>query len=178
VVAEDDLDAIKKAKELLAFLPSNNREPAPRIANSDDPWRKCPELDTIIPDKPNQPYDMKKVISAIVDNGYFFETLKDHAKSVITGFARFDGRPVGIWANQPMFASGTIDINFDPTGFEIDSDLLVRLDPLYHYTLTAAREAFRALNYGYACALGLVVLGLILAVSLIVFRYRERGWRY
>ena len=75
------------------------------------PDRTCPELDTIIPDRPTQPYDMYKVISAIVDDGYFFETLKDHAKSVITGFARFNGRPVGIWANQPMWAAGVIDID-------------------------------------------------------------------
>ena len=111
VVAEDDKDALDKAKELLSFFPSNNREPPPRIQTSDDPWRICPELDTIIPDRLTQPYDMYKVIKAIADDGYFFETLKDHAKSVITGFARFNGRPVGIWANQPMWAAGTIDID-------------------------------------------------------------------
>ena len=111
VVARDDKDAIDKAKELLALFPSNNSENPPRIETKDDPWRTCPELDTIIPDPSTQPYDMRKVISAIVDDGYFFETLKEHARSVITGFARFNGRPVGIWANQPMWAAGTIDIN-------------------------------------------------------------------
>ena len=88
----------------------------PRIACPDDPDRTCPELDTIIPDKPTQPYDMYKVIKAIVDDGYFFETLKDHAKSVITGFARFNGRPVGIWANQPMWAAGVIDVDASDKG--------------------------------------------------------------
>ena len=111
VIAEDDKDALDKAKELLAFLPSNNKDTPPRLKTSDDPWRKCPELDTIIPDRPNQPYDIYKVIHAIVDDGYFFETLKYHAKSVITGFARFDGRPVGIWSNQPMHAAGIIDVD-------------------------------------------------------------------
>jgi acetyl-CoA carboxylase carboxyltransferase component len=111
IIAEDDKNAIDKAKELLSFFPSNNREMPPRIECQDDPYRTCPELDTIIPDRPTQPYDMFKVIRAVVDNGYFFETLKDHAKSVITGFARFNGRPVGIWANQPMWAAGVIDVD-------------------------------------------------------------------
>jgi len=109
LVAEDDKDALDKAKELLAFLPANNREMPPCIETSDDPERTSPELDSIIPDRPNQPYDMYKVIDTIVDDGYFFETLKEHAKSVITGFARFNGRPVGIWANQPMQAAGIIN---------------------------------------------------------------------
>ena len=116
IVADDDKDAIDKAKELLSFFPPNNRETPPRIKTKDDPDRTCPELDTIIPDRPTQPYDMYKVINAIVDDGYFFETLKDHAKSVITGFARFNGRPVGIWANQPMWAAGIIDVDASDKG--------------------------------------------------------------
>ena len=109
VVVKDDKDAIDKAKELLSFFPSNNKEMPPRIDTKDDPERIIPELNTIIPDRPTQPYDMYKVIKAVVDDGYFFETMKDHAKSVITGFARFNGRPVGIWSNQPMWAAGTLD---------------------------------------------------------------------
>ncbi|MBA7557327.1 Methylmalonyl-CoA carboxyltransferase 12S subunit [subsurface metagenome] len=111
IIAEDDKDCLDKCKELLSFLPSNNREKPPRIACSDDPERICPKLDTIIPDRPTQPYDMYKVIKLIVDDGHFFETMGLHAKSVITGFARFNGCPVGIWANQPMWASGIIDID-------------------------------------------------------------------
>lgn len=111
IVAEDDKDAIDKCKELLSIFPSNNKEMPPRVACTDDPERLCPELDTIIPDRPAQPYDMYKVIKAISDDGYFLETLGLYARSVITGFARFNGRLVGIWANQPMWASGTIDIN-------------------------------------------------------------------
>ena len=111
VVADGDKDCMDKCKELLSFFPSNNRETPLRVACSDDPERICPELDTIIPDRQTQPYDMFKVIKAIVDDGCFFETLGLHARTVITGFARFNGRPVGIWANQPMWASGTIDID-------------------------------------------------------------------
>ncbi len=109
VVVDDDKGAIDKAKELLSLLPSNNTELPPRFETKDDPERNIPDLDSIIPDRPNRPYDMFKVINAITDDGYFFEILKDHAKTVITGFARFNGRPVGIWANQPMVAAGTID---------------------------------------------------------------------
>ncbi|TES84432.1 MAG: acyl-CoA carboxylase subunit beta [Dehalococcoidia bacterium] len=109
IVAEDDKDALDKTKELLALFPSNNREMPPRLPPSDDPERLCPALDSIVPAKPPPPYDMFKVIHAIADDGYFCEIFKDHAKSVITGFARFNGRPVGIWSNQPMWAAGTID---------------------------------------------------------------------
>jgi len=116
IVAEDDKDALDKTKELLSLLPSNNREKPPRIETKDDPNRTIPELDTIVPDRPTQPYDMYKVIRAISDDGYFFEILKDHAKSVITGFARFNGRTVGMWANQPMHAAGIIDVDASDKG--------------------------------------------------------------
>ena len=109
ILAEDDKDCLDKCKELLSLFPSNNREMPPRKACQDDPDRICPELDTVIPDRPMQPYDMFKVIKAIVDDGYFYETMGRHARTTITGFARFNGRPVGIWANQPMVASGIID---------------------------------------------------------------------
>ncbi len=109
IIAEDDKDALDKCKTLLSFFPSNNRGKPPRMENKDDPERTIPELDTIIPDSTTQPYDMQKVIKAIVDDGYFLETLELHAMSVITGFARFDGRPVGIFANQPLWASGCLD---------------------------------------------------------------------
>lgn len=116
IVADDDKDALDKTKELLSLLPSNNREKPPRIETTDDPNRICPELDTIVPDQPTRPYDMYKVIKAIADDGYFFETLKHHAKSVITGFTRFNGRTVGIWANQPMQAAGIIDCDASDKG--------------------------------------------------------------
>jgi len=111
IVADDDRDALDKCKKLLSFLPSNNREKPPRIETKDAAERVVPELDTIIPDRLTQPYDMKNVLRAIVDDGDFFETMELHARSVITGFARFNGRPVGIFANQPMHAAGIIDID-------------------------------------------------------------------
>jgi len=111
IVADDDKDAIDKCKMLLSFLPPNNKEKPPRREAKDAPEKVIPELDAIIPDKPTQPYDMKKVIRAVVDDGDFFETHELYARSVITGFARFNGRPAGIFANQPMQAAGIINID-------------------------------------------------------------------
>jgi len=109
IVAEDDKDAIDKCKTLLAFLPANNREKPPVVATKDDPERIIPELDTVIPDVSTRPYNMKKIIKAVVDDGYFFESMELHATNIITGFARFNGRTVGIFANQPMNAAGVIN---------------------------------------------------------------------
>lgn len=108
-VVEDDQDCLNKAKELLAFLPSNNKEKPPRIKTDDDPERTIPELDDVLPEKPTAPYDMLKIIKKIVDDEYFFESMKDHAKNVITGFGRFNGRPVGIVASQPKYKAGVLD---------------------------------------------------------------------
>ena len=109
VVAEDDKDCLDKTKELLAFLPSNNKEKPPRIENQDDPDRVIPELDTMVPERPSRPFDMHKVIDRIVDNGYFFEIFKYFATNVIIGFGRFNGRTTGIVASQPMSKAGAID---------------------------------------------------------------------
>ena len=109
VVAEDDRDALDKAKELLAFFPSNNREKPPRIETNDDPERTVPDLNTILPEKASEPFDMREVIDRIVDKGYFFEIMKYYARNIIVGFARFNGRPVGIVANQSKWMAGVID---------------------------------------------------------------------
>ena len=111
VIAEDDKDCLDKCKELLAFFPSNNKEKPPRIETKDDPERLIPELDAILPDKPFQPYNMYELIEKIVDDGYFFEIMKYYASSMIIGFARFNGRPVGIVSNQPTVKAGIIDID-------------------------------------------------------------------
>ena len=116
VVAEDDKDAIDKAKELLSFFPPSNREKPPCMETKDPPERTVEELDDIIPDEPFKPFDMKKVITAVVDDGNFFETLGLYAKNMITGFARFNGRPVGIVANQPTWAAGMLDIDSSDKG--------------------------------------------------------------
>ncbi|MBM3166976.1 MAG: acyl-CoA carboxylase subunit beta [Chloroflexi bacterium] len=111
LVAEDDNDALDKCKELLSFLPSSNKDKPPRIVTSDDPNRIAPELDTIIPDQPSRPFDMAQVIMLTVDDGYFFELMRDYAHNCIIGFARFNGRPVGIVANRSSWSGGVIDIN-------------------------------------------------------------------
>ncbi len=111
LVAEDDKDAMDKARELLSFFPSNNKEKPQRAPNSDDPNRRIKDLESIMPADPSKPFDMHQVINLIVDNGYFVEILKDYARNVIIGFARFDGRSVGLVANQPLHAAGCLDID-------------------------------------------------------------------
>ncbi len=108
---EDDEDAIETAKELLSFLPSNNIEEAPEMPMGDDPQRLCPELDTIIPDDARMPYDMKDIITSVVDGGEFFEVHQYYAENAIVGFARLDNRSVGIIGNQPMISAGCLDSN-------------------------------------------------------------------
>ncbi len=111
IVAEDDKDALDKAKGLLSFFPSNNREKPPRTQTDDDPERTIPDLDTLVPEEQYQPFEMYELISRIVDDGHFFETMGLHARNIITGFARFNGRPLGIVANQPMWAAGCLDVD-------------------------------------------------------------------
>ena len=107
--AENDEDCIKQIRYLLSFLPSNNMEETPIVDCADDPLRMDEALNTIIPDNPNAPYDMKEVIRMIADNGEFYEVHQYFATNIITGFARFDGRTVGIIANQPKVMAGCLD---------------------------------------------------------------------
>ncbi len=108
---ESDEDAIQKIKQLLSYLPANNMEDPPQVNTDDDPSRTEPSLDSIIPDSPNKSYDMKEVIKSIVDNGEFFEPHQYYAKNIIVGFARLNGRSIGIIANQPRELAGCLDIN-------------------------------------------------------------------
>lgn len=109
--ADDDKDALDKAKRLLSFLPSNNREKAPPPSSNDDPERSVPELDTITPDSPMRVFDMHKVIRRLVDEGDFLEVLALFARNAITGFGRFNGQTTGIIASQSKFKGGVIDID-------------------------------------------------------------------
>lgn len=111
VVVEDDRDCLDKVKELLAFLPQNNKEKPPAVQTVDDPYRMAPELDGLIPEQTMMPFDMHEVIKRIVDVGYFFEIMPDFAKNIIIGFARFGGRPAGVIASQPNWMGGVIDCN-------------------------------------------------------------------
>jgi propionyl-CoA carboxylase beta chain len=110
-LAHDDAECLSMVRELLSFLPSNNMEDPPRKASNDPVDRVDAGLDSLIPDQSNLPYDIKDVIHAVVDDGYFFEVQEHYAKNIVVGFARLHGRSVGIVANQPAFLAGTLDIN-------------------------------------------------------------------
>src|SRR5690348_15727396 len=115
-LAEDDAECLSMVRELLSFIPSNNLDDPPRRPCSDPIDRSDPELDTIVPALSNQPYDMKDVITRVVDDGYFFEVQELYAKNLIVGFARLNGRPIGVVANQPAFLAGVLDINASDKG--------------------------------------------------------------
>jgi propionyl-CoA carboxylase beta chain len=115
-VSRDDADCLAMIRELMSFLPSNNVEDAPRRATSDLPTRRDESLNTLVPADPQKPYDMKDAVHAIVDDGYFFEVHEHYAKNIVVGFARLDGRPVGIVGNQPAFLAGVLDINASVKG--------------------------------------------------------------
>ncbi len=108
---ESDADCIEQIKILLSYLPANNLEEPPLAPTGDAPHRLCPELDTIIPDDPKMSYDMRDVIHSIVDDGVFFEPHHYYAQNVIVGFARLNGRVVGIIADQPNILAGCLDID-------------------------------------------------------------------
>src|SRR5437667_7910507 len=104
-------ECIRMIRTLMIYIPSNNLDDPPRITPVDSPTRTEEALDTIIPDNPNKPYDMKEVIRYIVDDAEFFEVQEHFARNIIVGFARLDGRPVGIVAQQPGALAGVLDIN-------------------------------------------------------------------
>jgi propionyl-CoA carboxylase beta chain len=115
-IARDDADCLAMIRELVSYLPPNNLEDPPRRA-SNDPWdRAHPALNAIVPEDPQKPYDIKDVIHAVADDGEFFEVHEHFAKNIVIGFARFDGRPAGIVANQPAFLAGVLDIDASVKG--------------------------------------------------------------
>ena len=115
-VARDDADCLAMIRELMSFLPSNNFEDPPRRATSDLPARRDEALNTLVPPDPQKPYDIKDAIHSIVDDNYFFEVHEHYAKNLVVGFARLDGRPIGIVGNQPAFLAGVLDINASVKG--------------------------------------------------------------
>ena len=114
--AKTEKEAMDMIKKLLSYIPSNNTEEAPRVACDDPINRMEDSLNDILPDDPNKAYDMYKVITAITDNGEFFEVQPKFAKNIITGFARFNGQSVGIVANQPSAYAGVLDVNASRKG--------------------------------------------------------------
>jgi propionyl-CoA carboxylase beta chain len=114
--ADSDEHALRMVRELLSFIPSNNLEDPPRLDSTDQADRVDADLNTIVPEASNQPYDIREVITRIVDEGYFFEVQPHFAPNICIGFARIDGRSVGIVANQPAFLAGVLDIDASSKG--------------------------------------------------------------
>lgn len=107
---EDDVDCIARIKELIAFFPQNNMEEPPRREPRDDPNRCEEDLNALVPDHPNKPYDIKQVIKLVVDDGEFVEVHEHFAQNIVVGFARMNGYPVGVIGNQPGVLAGVLDI--------------------------------------------------------------------
>jgi propionyl-CoA carboxylase beta chain len=108
---ENDVEALAEVRRLVDFLPLNNRDKAPTRPFFDDVARVEDSLDTLIPDNPNMPYDMKELITKVADEGDFYEIQKDFAANIITGFIRIEGQSVGVVANQPTVLAGCLDID-------------------------------------------------------------------
>ena len=108
---DSDAHALEEIRTLLSYLPSNNMEDPPLKSTGDDRCRTDADLDLLIPDNPNQAYDIKTVIASIADDGVYFEPHAHFAKNIVTCFARLNGRPIGIIANQPLVMAGCLDIN-------------------------------------------------------------------
>ena len=106
---DNDVEALLQVRRLIDFLPANNTDGVPEMPSFDDPNRVDESLDTLIPDNPNKPYDMKELILKVVDEGDFFEIQEAYARNIITGFGRIEGRTVGFVANQPMVLAGVLD---------------------------------------------------------------------
>ena len=114
--ANDDAHAMGLIRRLLSFIPQNNHEDPPRVASDDPADRREESLNGLVPDNPNKPYDIKQVITAIVDDADFFEVHENYARNIVVGFARLDGRSVGIVANQPASLAGVLDIDASKKG--------------------------------------------------------------
>src|SRR5438874_4060859 len=115
-IAHDDSECCRMIRELMTYLPQNNREDAPRRACTDPIERMDAALDTVVPRESNLPYDIKDVIHRVVDEGEFFEVHEHWAKNIVVGFARMDGKAIGIVGNQPAFLAGVLDINSSVKG--------------------------------------------------------------
>jgi propionyl-CoA carboxylase beta chain len=115
-VAPDDAACLRMIRELLSYLPQNNRDDPPRRATADPIDRMDPALDSLVPAESNMPYDIKDIIHRVVDDGEFFEVHEYFAKNIVVGFARMDGRSVGIVANQPAHLAGCLDIDSSVKG--------------------------------------------------------------
>ena len=114
--AENEEQTLALIRELLSFVPDNNMEDPPEKETSDPPDRTSEDLNFIVPDDPNQPYDIRKIITEVVDDNYFFEVQEHYAKNIVIGFGRLGGKSVGVVANQPDHLAGVLDINSSDKG--------------------------------------------------------------
>lgn len=110
-LSADDSECLRSIRELLTYLPQNNRDDVPRVPCEDPADRQDPELDSIVPEQAQAPYDIRDIIHRVADNGVFFEVQEHFAKNIVIGFARMDGRSIGIVANQPAVLAGCLDID-------------------------------------------------------------------
>ena len=110
-LAADDTHCLQMIRELLSYLPSNNLDDPPFLATSDPVGRADPDLDEVVPPEPNIPYDIKQIVTSVIDENRFFEVQEHFARNIVVGFARLGGRPVGIVANQPAVLAGCLDID-------------------------------------------------------------------
>jgi len=116
VAGDSEAETLIKVREMFSYLPQNNMDDPPYRETSDDPLRREEALDSIIPEDPSKPYDIKDVIRMVMDDGRFFEIHKDYAANIVVGFARLGGKPVGIVANQPAVLAGALDIDSSKKG--------------------------------------------------------------
>lgn len=162
-VADSEIDGIEMIKHLLGFLPSNNMETPPIVECTDPIERLDNKLNSIIPDSPNKPYDIKDVILSIVDNQDFLEVLPSYAKNIVTGFARMGGMTVGVVANQPAFLAGVLDINASRKGARF-----IRFCDAFNIPLVTLVDV-----PGYLPGTGQEYGGLILHGAKILYAYGE-----
>lgn len=162
-VSQTEEEGLKTIRRLFSFLPSNNLEEAPLLVCSDPIDRMEDCLNAIIPDNPNQPYDVKQIITAIVDNGDFLEVHKDYAANLVVGFARFNGRSVGLVANQPNYMAGVLDINSSRKGARF-----VRFCDAFNIPLVTLVDV-----PGFLCGTGQEYNGIITNGAKLLFAYGE-----
>jgi propionyl-CoA carboxylase beta chain len=114
--SRNDAEALALVRQLLSYLPLNNLDDPPSIEPTDDPLREDPSLDTLVPENPNKPYDMKEIVTRVVDHGRFLEVHAEFARNIVVGFARLDGHVIGVVGNQPAHLAGTLDIDASVKG--------------------------------------------------------------
>ncbi len=129
---ENDVEALAMVRRFINYLPANNRTPPPHRPTPDPADRMEPSLDTLVPASPTKPYDMKELILKIVDDTDFFEIQPEHAKNIVVGFARMEGSPVGIVANQPLVLAGCLDIQLVDQGGPLRAVLRLLQHPDVH----------------------------------------------